>query len=169
MWPNQPAADLEPVHTRQGQVENNGIEVVDHGQVQAGYAVAGEIDMQGRHINSISERAMGQLMKYDYPGNVRELENLIERAMILHRSEPLRFDDLGAPGKAVPSAAPAVVEDDVLELDAVTARHITRVLAMTGGKIHGPGGAGELLGVNPNTLRYRMRKLGIPFRKQRRS
>jgi hypothetical protein len=37
---------------------------------------------------------------------------------------------------------------------------------MTGGKIHGPGGAGELLGVNPNTLRYKMRKLGISFRKQ---
>jgi len=36
---------------------------------------------------------------------------------------------------------------------------------MTGGKIHGPGGAGELLGMNPNTLRYRMRKLGNPFRK----
>ena len=39
------------------------------------------------------------------------------------------------------------------------------VLGLTGGKIHGPGGAGEMLGVNPNTLRYRMRKLGIPFRK----
>ena len=45
------------------------------------------------------------------------------------------------------------------------AAHIRRVLGLTGGKIHGPGGAGELLGVNPNTLRYRMRKLGIPFRK----
>jgi hypothetical protein len=50
-----------------------------------------------------------------------------------------------------------------LELDAVTAAHITRVLEMAGGKIHGPDGAGELLGVNPNTLRYKMRKLGIPF------
>ena len=43
--------------------------------------------------------------------------------------------------------------------------HIRRVLGMTGGKIHGHGGAGELLGVNPNTLRARMKKLGIPFRK----
>ena len=40
---------------------------------------------------------------------------------------------------------------------------------MTGGKIHGPGGAGELLGVNPNTLRNRMRKLGIPFRRDLRA
>jgi transcriptional regulator with GAF, ATPase, and Fis domain len=47
----------------------------------------------------------------------------------------------------------------------VVARHISRVLDMTGGKIHGPGGAGELLGVNPSTLRYRMDKLGIAYRK----
>ena len=47
-------------------------------------------------------------------------------------------------------------------------RHIQRVLGLTGGKIHGPGGAGELLGVNPDTLRYRMRKLDIPFRKGKR-
>jgi len=41
------------------------------------------------------------------------------------------------------------------------------VLELTGGKIHGPGGAGEVLGMNPDTLRYRMRKLGIPFRKRK--
>jgi transcriptional regulator with GAF, ATPase, and Fis domain len=52
-----------------------------------------------------------------------------------------------------------------LDLDTVTAQHITRVLEMTGGKIHGPGGAGELLSMNPNTLRYKMKKLGIRFRK----
>ena len=59
-----------------------------------------------------------------------------------------------------------MVDDETLELDAIVAGHIRRVLRMTGGKIHGPGGAGEMLGVNPNTLRYKMRKLGIPFRKQ---
>ncbi len=53
-------------------------------------------------------------------------------------------------------------------LDAVIAGHISKVLAMSGGKIHGPGGAAELLGINPNTLRYRMGKLGIQFRKQTR-
>jgi transcriptional regulator with GAF, ATPase, and Fis domain len=114
--------------------------------------------------------AIDDLMAYDWPGNVRELENLIERAMILrHRGEPLRFDDLGTtlPGKT--AAAPPGAEEDLLELDAVVARHIRRVLAMTGGKIHGPGGAGELLGMNPNTLRHRMKKLGIPFLKDLRT
>ena len=56
-----------------------------------------------------------------------------------------------------------------MNLDVATANHIRRVLGHTGGKIHGPGGAGELLGVNPNTLRGRMRKLGTPFKKNRES
>jgi transcriptional regulator with GAF, ATPase, and Fis domain len=58
-----------------------------------------------------------------------------------------------------------VASEEALDLDTVNMRHIERVLVMTNGKIHGPGGAGELLGINPNTLRYKMKKLGIPFRK----
>jgi transcriptional regulator with GAF, ATPase, and Fis domain len=46
-------------------------------------------------------------------------------------------------------------------------QHISRVLKLTGGKIHGPGGAGEILGVDPDTLRYRMKKLDIPFQKKK--
>ncbi|MGD8440031.1 MAG: hypothetical protein PVG53_05820 [Holophagae bacterium] len=111
--------------------------------------------------------AIEQLITCSWPGNVRELENLVERAMILHRSGPLRFDDLAAPGRAEPAPAASPPDNGVLDLDAVTARHIRRVLDLAGGKIHGPGGAGELLGVNPNTLRSRMRRLGIPFRGRR--
>ncbi|MCP4599901.1 MAG: sigma-54-dependent Fis family transcriptional regulator [Proteobacteria bacterium] len=108
----------------------------------------------------LAKGAIDILMAYDWPGNVRELENIVERAMILHRGEPLKFDELG-------SAPPqrAAENQQSLELDAMTVQHITRVLDITDGKIHGPGGAGELLGVNPNTLRYKMKKLGISFRK----
>ena len=109
--------------------------------------------------------AIDQLVTYDWPGNVRELENLVERAMILHRGEPLTFEGLGS---QTPRSAPSLVEGmegESLALGAAEARHIRRVLAMTNGKIHGPGGAGELLEINPNTLRHRMKKLGIPFRK----
>ncbi len=113
--------------------------------------------------------AIDFLLAYDWPGNVRELENLVERAMILHRGEPLRFDDLGAPLGQQGAVDVRVAGEQALDLDTVIASHIRRVLGVTGGKIHGPGGAGELLGINPNTLRYRMRKLGIPFRKQRRT
>jgi transcriptional regulator with GAF, ATPase, and Fis domain len=110
--------------------------------------------------------AIDDLMAYDWPGNVRELENLVERSMILHRGEPLRFDDLGTSLSAKAVDSSPETGEEVLELDAVTRHHVRRVLAMTGGKIHGPGGAGELLGVNPNTLRARMKKLGIPFGKR---
>jgi len=108
--------------------------------------------------------SIDDLFAYHWPGNVRELENLVERALIVHRDGPLRFDDLRASSPAGSrSASPTPTDDELLELDALVERHIRRTLALTGGKIHGPGGAGELLGVNPNTLRYRMRKLGIPF------
>ena len=112
--------------------------------------------------------AIDDLMAYDWPGNVRELENVIERAMILHRGQPLRFDDVGAWARAQPAVIVSGRGDEPLDLDTVVARHIRRVLNKTNGKIHGPGGAGELLAVNPNTLRYKMRKLGIPFRKYQR-
>jgi transcriptional regulator with GAF, ATPase, and Fis domain len=111
--------------------------------------------------------AMDQLKGYEWPGNVRELENLVERAMIIHRGEDLRFDQLLGPGGPPQAAGSGWGGGELLDLDDVTAAHIRRVLGLTGGKIHGPGGAGELLGVNPNTLRYRMKKLGIPFRKDR--
>lgn len=118
---------------------------------------------------TLAPGAMEELKEYAWPGNVRELENLVERAMILHRGEELRFDDLGAPSRASSTPGEGGLSSLPLELDAMTKAHITRILGMTGGKIHGPGGAGELLGVNPNTLRYKMKKLGIPFRKERKA
>jgi transcriptional regulator with GAF, ATPase, and Fis domain len=111
--------------------------------------------------------AIDDLMAYGWPGNVRELENLVERAMILHRGEPLRFDDLARLSSEEVGSIPLATDEETLDLDTFVARHIRKVLGITGGKIHGPGGAGELLGINPNTLRYKMRKLGIPFRKDR--
>jgi len=121
-------------------------------------------DLKIDEMPKLAPGSIDDLFAYHWPGNVRELENLVERAMIVHRDGPLRFEDLGA---TVPRRSRSVAaeppDDDLLELDAVIERHIRRALARTGGKIHGPGGAGELLGVNPNTLRHRMRKLGIPF------
>ncbi|MHC4252559.1 MAG: sigma-54-dependent Fis family transcriptional regulator, partial [Planctomycetota bacterium] len=97
------------------------------------------------------------LVAYDWPGNVRELENVVERAMILHRGEQLRFDELASSLESKADSSPKTTapptDGQPLNLDAATAQHIKRVLDVAGGKVHGPGGAGELLGVNPNTLR----------------
>ena len=106
-------------------------------------------------------------LAYDWPGNVRELENVIERAMIIHRGNPLHFDDLGLSPVESVKATGTMPEDETMELDALVKRHIQRVLERTGGKIHGPGGAGEVLAVNPGTLRSRMKKLGISFQEKR--
>jgi len=116
---------------------------------------------------AIAPGALQRLVAYDWPGNVRELENLVERELILHRREQLLFNSvLPAEQKVIAADAAAVtMADSLLRLDEVAALHIGRVLKMTQGKINGPGGAAELLGLEPNTLRARMDKLGITYRR----
>ncbi len=96
------------------------------------------------------------------------MENLIERAIIIHQGRPLRFD-LSPP--LSPEGASETTTTDtatLATLDQVEAQHIRRALTLAKGKVHGPGGAGERLGINPNTLRHRMRKHGIPFKRDKR-
>lgn len=116
---------------------------------------------------SIAPGALLRLMDYDWPGNVRELENLVERELIRHRGGPLTFEAIvpSERGKKV-VAASEPTSHRMLKLDEAMAAHISGVLELAGGKIHGPGGAAELLGVNPNTLRWRLDKLGISYRRR---
>lgn len=114
-------------------------------------------------IPSLAPGAMGQLMAYRWPGNVRELENAVERAMILFDGKPLRFDDLGSSRRRAVDPASDTWDKSPLRLNDVVAGHIQQVMDMTGGRVEGPGGAAEILDINPGTLRQRMRKLGIPF------
>ena len=114
-------------------------------------------------IPTLAPGALDRLMAYHWPGNVRELENSVERALIQSRGEPLSFSDVQTPGPRHPRDTPIPSESESLNLDLAMARHIRRVLEMTGGKVEGAGGAAELLSVNPGTLRHRMRKLGVTF------
>jgi transcriptional regulator with GAF, ATPase, and Fis domain len=108
---------------------------------------------------------LAQLKAYDWPGNVRELENTIERALILCKGNPLSFTDLFHP-YATDKGRPSKQKKN-RTLDEVVANHIREVLERTRGKVEGKEGAAERLNINPGTLRFRMRKLGIPFgRKQ---
>jgi hydrogenase-4 transcriptional activator len=113
------------------------------------------------------------LTSYPWPGNVREMAAVIERAAILGGGH--RLDLAGAMGTklyAVAERASATPVDAAaggsLLLDRAVAAHIERVLQMTGGRVDGPRGAAALMGVNPNTLRARMRKLGVEWARFRR-
>jgi formate hydrogenlyase transcriptional activator len=108
----------------------------------------------GRRIEEVAPEAMDALRRSHWPGNVRELENVVERAMILSTGRTLELEGAFplAPGKPhAPSR----------ELAAVQRAHIEAVLAECGWRINGPGNAAERLALHPNTLRFRMKKLGI--------
>ncbi len=108
---------------------------------------------------SMAMGEMERLMNYPWRGNVRELENLVERALIRHKGGMLFFEDM--PSGATPSPLTEQPRED-LDLNLAMAAHMRKALTLAGGKIHGPGGAAELLRINPSTLRNRMKRLGIP-------
>ena len=112
-------------------------------------------------LNEMAAGAISKLIEYNWPGNVRELENIIERELILQRNKPLSFDTLKSETDELLNNSTAI-----LTLNKMTYNHIKSALQFTNGKIHGPGGAAEILGVNPNTLRNRMTKLGIKYKKK---
>jgi len=118
-------------------------------------------------IPQVAPEAIRQLMNYHWPGNVRELQNLVERALILNPSGPLSFDDIIIPqSKSV--GVPDMGSVDSENLNDIITQHIRKILTKTAGKIHGKGGAAELLGLNSSTLRNRMNKLGIEYKKSKR-
>ncbi len=115
----------------------------------------------GRQITRIPERALAELMAYDWPGNVRELENIVERSMILSPGSSLEVDGLPRTTgeRAMPVADCGLGDNRTLA--EVECDHIRAVCRACGWRINGKGNAAERLGLNPNTLRSRMQKLGI--------
>ncbi|HOI73356.1 MAG TPA: sigma 54-interacting transcriptional regulator [Syntrophales bacterium] len=113
----------------------------------------------------LSPDVMERLMSYHWPGNVRELENLVERELIRSRTpngnHALTFEPFGWPKHPQDTWRPTEGRNTILTLNEAMSRHIQEALSMTKGKIYGPDGAARRLKVNPNTLRSRMKKLGI--------
>jgi len=120
-------------------------------------------ELQLPSIPTLSPDAYDHLLAHNWPGNVRELENVVERAIILNREGPLSFSELGPREKPERVSEFVSVDMGSYNLDQVTINHIRGVLEITKGRIEGKEGAADLLGINPGTLRGRMRKLGIPF------
>jgi len=107
--------------------------------------------------------AMERLSGYNWPGNVRELENMVERAMVLSPKGPIDFDGLYANQHRKELGEVGLTRSESVLLDHVVSKHVQSVLEMTSGRINGKNGAARLLGINPSTLRHKMRKLNIPF------
>jgi transcriptional regulator with GAF, ATPase, and Fis domain len=109
----------------------------------------------GKKINSVPQNVMNTLVDYEWPGNIRELENVVERAMILASGSSLMLDGAlrpirGSGAKVLPASPPSVDQ-----------AQIVRVLEECCWKIKGAGNAAARLGLKPSTLRYRLKSLGI--------
>jgi PAS domain S-box-containing protein len=126
----------------------------------------------GRRIEQIPDATMVRLSAYSWPGNIRELENVIERAVILSKGPDLELAaELIPPVHGTPVAATfqaypgadnnraSIAEDR--SLARTEKEHIIEVLKQTKWRVEGPNGAAAILKLNPSTLRTRMKKLGV--------
>jgi transcriptional regulator with GAF, ATPase, and Fis domain len=113
----------------------------------------------GRRITEVPPHVMETLQRHAWPGNVRELENVVERAMIASDGDVLRLDTplafAGTDRSAVERRPGAELLHDVERA------HIAAMLERCGWRINGKGNAAERLGMHPNTLRFRLKKLGL--------
>ena len=128
------------------------------------FFLAGFAAKFGRRIERVERSTMERLVAYAWPGNVRELRNVIERAVVLSSGPVLKLgpdllpvDDGSAPTLDTPGPEGA----PLLTLEECERRHIAAVLAHTGGTVEGADGAAQILAMHPNTLRSRMKKLGL--------
>ena len=119
------------------------------------------VQQLGRRMNKVVEtipaEAMSALARYDWPGNIRELQNLVERALILTKGPVLRvpLDELKAHG------APAAGSSRPRTLQEAEREHVLAALEETHWVLGGPNGAAARLGMNRSTLQFRLKRLGI--------
>jgi formate hydrogenlyase transcriptional activator len=117
----------------------------------------------GKSISEVPAQVMREFTEYNWPGNIRELQNVIERAVIVSSDGVLRLPEPLVQATSA-SASEGRTSDDsttVSTLDEAEREHILRALEATGWRINGPKGAAAMLKLHPSTLRFRMKKLGL--------
>jgi formate hydrogenlyase transcriptional activator len=125
-------------------------------------------ERQHKPTPHLADEVVERLINYDWPGNIRELQNVIERAIILVRGDTVTMDLIAlheAEGtrerQVVPASAGCAVSDNVIRFCDAERRALVRALEACGWRISGHGGAAELLGLKPTTMHAKMKKLGI--------
>jgi PAS domain S-box-containing protein len=117
----------------------------------------------GKSIREVPAQAMRELAEYDWPGNIRELQNVIERAVIVSTDAVLRLPEPLAQATTETTGGNGAFKEPmtISTLDEAEREHILRALEATGWRIEGPKGAAAMLKLHPSTLRFRMKKLGL--------
>jgi transcriptional regulator with GAF, ATPase, and Fis domain len=118
-------------------------------------------EMNLAHTPLLDSEELERLKTYNWPGNVRELQNIVERALILSQGERLHFPVSGPVSRSLEPLTSAKEPEEMLTMNQTMARQIRRTLKRTKGRIEGDYGAAKILDMNPGTLRFRMKKLGI--------
>jgi DNA-binding NtrC family response regulator len=114
----------------------------------------------GKNIKGLSQNAFEDLMRYNWPGNIRELEHLIERSVLLADNEII--EDMSLPVTHQPAISEIYTgSTESKSNDDDEREHILKVLRQCKGRITGEGGAAEIMGIPPSTLNSRIKKLGI--------
>jgi formate hydrogenlyase transcriptional activator len=124
-------------------------------QILAEYWASQCARKMGKSIRAIDESAIAALRAYLWPGNIRELHNVVERAVILAQGNVLCLSDFELPGLG--SGTPSIRRDRLTD----ERQRIEEALAASRGRVYGVEGAAELLGIPPTTLESRIRRFGI--------
>ena len=109
----------------------------------------------GKAFKRLSKKTTAAVMKYNFPGNIRELENLIERAVIIENGTTLQ------PGNWIPNGESITLKEDFKSLEAMQRDYIIKVLEKTNWRVSGPKGAAAILDMKDKTLFAKMKRLGI--------
>jgi formate hydrogenlyase transcriptional activator len=112
----------------------------------------------GKTIEVVSKENLTAMQRYSWPGNIRELRNVVERAVIAANGPRLTIE--------LPTPFAAATRRVNVKLDELQKQHIRAVLETSGWRVRGPGGAADRLGLKPTTLESRMAKLGLRRPKQ---